>query len=49
VEDVGYLIAFLASDKAGYINGLELSIAGRARLGNIALGNQKNVKDRIAQ
>ncbi|MBT4268550.1 MAG: SDR family oxidoreductase [Deltaproteobacteria bacterium] len=28
MDDVGHLIAFLASDKSGYINGVELSIDG---------------------
>ncbi len=45
MREVGYLIAFLASDRAGYINGAEIPIDGGARLNPIALGSQKEMQD----
>ena len=42
MNNVAHLIAFLASDKAGYINGAEIPIDGGARLNNmIILGSRK--------
>lgn len=45
MREVGYLIAFLASERAGYINGAEIPIDGGARLNPIALGSQKEMQE----
>ena len=44
MKEVGHLIAFLASDRAGYINGADIPIDGGARLNSIALGSQKEMQ-----
>lgn len=40
-EEVAYLVAFLCSDGAGFINGAEIDIDGGARLNTLSLGSQK--------
>lgn len=42
-EEVAYLVAFLCSDEAAYINGAEIDIDGGARLNTVALGSQKEI------
>jgi len=45
VEEVAHLITFLASDKAGYINGAELLIDGGSRLNAGSLGSRKKLRE----
>ena len=44
MEEVGHLIAFLASEQAGFINGAEIDIDGGLRLNTVALGSRKEVR-----
>ncbi len=44
-EEVGYLVAFLASDQAAFINGAEISIDGGMRLNTSILGSRKELKE----
>ncbi|MEW6442469.1 MAG: SDR family NAD(P)-dependent oxidoreductase [bacterium] len=44
-EEVGHLIAFLASDKAGYINGAEIRVDGGMGLNAGTLGSRKELKE----
>jgi NAD(P)-dependent dehydrogenase (short-subunit alcohol dehydrogenase family) len=44
VEEVGQLIAFLASEAAGFINGAEIDIDGGMRLNTASLGSRKEVR-----
>ncbi len=44
-EEVGYLIAFLASDKAAFINGAVIPIDGGGLLNTGTLGSRKEVKE----
>jgi NAD(P)-dependent dehydrogenase (short-subunit alcohol dehydrogenase family) len=46
MEEVSHLVAFLASDRAGYINGEEIHIDGGMRLNVSTLGSRKALKDR---
>lgn len=46
MDEVGHLIAYLASEKSGYINGVELSIDGGARLNSISLGSSKENREK---
>ncbi len=46
VEEVADLVAFLASDKAGYINGAEIDIDGGSRLLGLSLGSRSEIIDR---
>jgi NAD(P)-dependent dehydrogenase (short-subunit alcohol dehydrogenase family) len=46
MEEVGYLIAFLASDRAGFINGEEIHIDGGMRLNSVSLGSRKEAEER---
>jgi NAD(P)-dependent dehydrogenase (short-subunit alcohol dehydrogenase family) len=46
MEEVAYLIAFLASDRAGFINGEEIHIDGGMRLNTSSLGSRKQAKER---
>jgi NAD(P)-dependent dehydrogenase (short-subunit alcohol dehydrogenase family) len=46
VEEVGYLVAFLASDRAGFINGAEISIDGGMRLYMGSLGSREEIRKR---
>jgi NAD(P)-dependent dehydrogenase (short-subunit alcohol dehydrogenase family) len=39
-------VAFLASDRAGYINGEEIHIDGGMRLNVSTLGSRKELKDK---
>lgn len=41
--EVGHLVAFLASDKAGFINGAEIDIGGGGHLNTLILGSQKEL------
>jgi NAD(P)-dependent dehydrogenase (short-subunit alcohol dehydrogenase family) len=43
MEEVAYLIAFLASDQAGFINGAEIDIDGGLRLNTGSLGSRTEV------
>jgi NAD(P)-dependent dehydrogenase (short-subunit alcohol dehydrogenase family) len=45
MEEVSHLVAFLASDRAGYINGEEIHIDGGMRLNVSTLGSRKALKD----
>jgi NAD(P)-dependent dehydrogenase (short-subunit alcohol dehydrogenase family) len=44
-EEVGYLIAFLASDKAAFINGTAIPIDGGGLLNTGTLGSRKEVRE----
>ena len=44
-EEVGHLVAFLASDQAAFINGAEISIDGGMRLNTSILGSRKELKE----
>lgn len=44
-EEVGYLIAFLASDKAAFINGAAIPIDGGGLLNTGTLGSRKEIKE----
>jgi len=44
-EEVGYLIAFLASDKAAFINGVSIPIDGGGMLNAGTLGSRKEVQE----
>ena len=44
-EEVGHLIAFLASDRAGYINGAEIRLDGGMGLNVGTLGSRKELKE----
>ena len=44
-EEVGYLIAFLASDRAAYINGASIPIDGGMGLNIGTLGSRKELKE----
>ena len=44
MDEVGYLVAFLASDQAAFINGAEISIDGGMRLNTSILGSRKALK-----
>jgi NAD(P)-dependent dehydrogenase (short-subunit alcohol dehydrogenase family) len=44
-EEVAYLVAFLASDRAAYINGAEIPIDGGMRLNVTTLGSRKELKE----
>lgn len=44
MEEVAHLISFLASDRAGYINGAEISIDGGMRLNVGTLGSRKELR-----
>ncbi len=43
-REVSHLVAFLASDRAGYINGEEIHIDGGMRLNASTLGSRKELK-----
>jgi NAD(P)-dependent dehydrogenase (short-subunit alcohol dehydrogenase family) len=43
-EEVANLIAFLCSDLAGYINGVDILIDGGAALNTVVLGSRKALK-----
>jgi NAD(P)-dependent dehydrogenase (short-subunit alcohol dehydrogenase family) len=46
MEEISHLVAFLASDRAGYINGEEIHIDGGMRLNASTLGSRKVLRDR---
>jgi len=43
--EVAHLIAFLASDRAGFLNGTEIPIDGGMRLNVGALGSRREVRE----
>ena len=45
MEEVAHLVAFLASDHAGYINGEEIHIDGGMRLNVTTLGSRRELKE----
>lgn len=45
-REVGQLIAFLCSDMAAYINGVDILIDGGAATNSVVLGSRKALKDR---
>jgi NAD(P)-dependent dehydrogenase (short-subunit alcohol dehydrogenase family) len=44
MEEVAHLIAFVASDQAGFINGAEIDIDGGMRLNTSSLGSRKEIR-----
>ena len=44
MKEVGYLISFLASDRAGFINGAEIPIDGGMRLTILYLGSRAEIR-----
>lgn len=48
MEEVGHLIAFLASDRAGFINGAVIPIDGGATLNTGTLGSHKEIQGTAA-
>jgi NAD(P)-dependent dehydrogenase (short-subunit alcohol dehydrogenase family) len=46
MEEVGHLVTFLASERAGYINGEEIHIDGGMRLNVSTLGSRKALKEK---
>ncbi len=46
MEEIAHLVAFLASEEAGFINGAEINIDGGLRLGGLALGSRKELAQR---
>jgi NAD(P)-dependent dehydrogenase (short-subunit alcohol dehydrogenase family) len=45
MDEAAHLIAFLASDRAGYINGAEIPIDGGMRLNTSSLGSRKEARN----
>ena len=45
MEEVGHLVAFLATDRAGFINGEEIHIDGGLRLNVTTLGSRREIKE----
>jgi NAD(P)-dependent dehydrogenase (short-subunit alcohol dehydrogenase family) len=45
MEEVAHLVAFLASDQAGFINGAEIDIDGGMRLNTGSLGSRKEARE----
>ena len=45
MEEVGHLVTFLASDRAGYINGEEIHVDGGMRLNVSTLGSRKEINE----
>jgi len=48
MDEVGHLIAFLASDRAAYINGEEIHIDGGLRLNTTTLGSRKEARETVS-
>jgi NAD(P)-dependent dehydrogenase (short-subunit alcohol dehydrogenase family) len=46
VEEVAHLVAFLASEEAGFISGAEIDIDGGTRLNALTLGSRTELKER---
>ncbi|MBE7519822.1 MAG: SDR family oxidoreductase [Thermoflexaceae bacterium] len=46
MEEVAHLVAFLASEEAGFLNGAEINIDGGLRLGGLALGSRRELAQR---
>jgi NAD(P)-dependent dehydrogenase (short-subunit alcohol dehydrogenase family) len=44
-REIGYLIAFLASDRAAFINGAAIPVSGGANLNTLTLGSRKEVAE----
>jgi len=49
MREVGYLVAFLASDRAAFINGAEIRIDGGARLNSFTLGSRKELREMLGR
>lgn len=49
MEEVSHLVAFLASDRAGYINGEEIHIDGGMRLNVSTLGSRKELETLLSE
>jgi len=47
MEEVGHLVAFLASDRAAFINGEDIHIDGGLRLNVTTLGSRKELKEML--
>jgi NAD(P)-dependent dehydrogenase (short-subunit alcohol dehydrogenase family) len=45
MSEIGYLVAFLASDRAAFINGAEIPVSGGAHLGTGSLGSRREVAE----
>jgi NAD(P)-dependent dehydrogenase (short-subunit alcohol dehydrogenase family) len=45
MEEVAHLICFLASDRAGFINGEEIHIDGGGRLNVSTLGSRREIEE----
>jgi NAD(P)-dependent dehydrogenase (short-subunit alcohol dehydrogenase family) len=45
MEEVAYLIIFLASDRAAYLNGIEIHIDGGMKLNMVPLGSRKEMQE----
>lgn len=45
MDEAAHLIAFLASDRAGYINGAEIALDGGMRLNTSSLGSRKEARN----
>jgi NAD(P)-dependent dehydrogenase (short-subunit alcohol dehydrogenase family) len=48
MKEVAYLISFLASDRASFINGAEIPVDGGMRLTMLYLGSRKEIERRSA-
>ncbi len=44
MEEVAYLIIFLASDRAAYLNGIEIHIDGGMKVNMVPLGSRKEMR-----
>jgi NAD(P)-dependent dehydrogenase (short-subunit alcohol dehydrogenase family) len=49
MEEVAHLIVFLASDRAGFINGEEIHIDGGMKLNVSSLGSRKEIREMAGQ
>ena len=49
VDEVAHLVAFLASDEAGFINGAEVDIDGGLRLNALTLSSGRELRERFRQ
>ena len=45
VREIGYLVSFLASDRAAFINGAEIRIDGGGRLNSLPLGSRRELRE----
>lgn len=49
VREVGYLAAFLASDRAAFINGMDIRIDGGGRLNALPLGSRRELREMLGR